>query len=142
NTASGAGGALNSPGSATITSSTIAGNAAGAAGGGGIFNGGGTISARNTIIALNTSASGPDIKGALDSQGFNLIGDASGASISPVQLTDQQTVSAAQLNLGPLQLNGGHTPTRALLSGSFAIDKGHSSGSSIDQRGLARVIDL
>jgi hypothetical protein len=59
-----------------------------------------------------------------------------------VQLTDQIAVSPAQLNLGPLQDNGGRTATRALLPGSFAIDKGHSSGSSTDQRGFARVIDM
>ena len=142
NSASGAGGALDTPGSATILSSTIAGNSAGAAGGGGIFNSGGTVSARNTIIALNSSTSGPDINGGLTSQGFNLIGDATAANISPVQLSDQIAVSAQQLNLGPLGNNGGRTPTRALLPGSFAIDQGHSSGLSKDQRGLARVIDV
>ena len=43
--------------------------------------------------------------------------------------------------LGPLQNNGGPTLTRALLSGSPAIDKGHSSGSATDQRGRPRPID-
>jgi hypothetical protein len=45
------------------------------------------------------------------------------------------------LNLGPLQDNGGPTRTHALLSGSFAIDKGHSSGSSADQRNFIRLVD-
>lgn len=40
-----------------------------------------------------------------------------------------------------MQNNGGPTQTHALLSGSFAIDKGHSSGSATDQRGFVRVVD-
>jgi len=44
--------------------------------------------------------------------------------------------------LGPLQNNGGPTLTRALLSVSPAIDKGHSSGSTHDQRGFTRPVDL
>jgi hypothetical protein len=37
--------------------------------------------------------------------------------------TDQVSVTAEQLNLGPLQDNGGPTMTHALLPGSFAIDQ-------------------
>ncbi len=59
-----------------------------------------------------------------------------------MQFSDQIGVTAAQLNLGPLQDNGGPTQTRALLPGSVAIDKGNSSGYATDQRGFARVIDL
>jgi hypothetical protein len=51
-------------------------------------------------------------------------------------------VTDAQLNLGPLADNGGPTPTHALLPGSVAIDKGHASGATADQRGLARPCDL
>ncbi len=40
-----------------------------------------------------------------------------------------------------MQENGGPTLTRALLSGSVAIDKGHSSGLSTDQRGFSRPVD-
>src|SRR5262249_52040729 len=41
--------------------------------------------------------------------------------------------------LGPLQNNGGPTPTRALLPGSPAIDAGTPTGApSFDQRGLPR----
>jgi hypothetical protein len=39
------------------------------------------------------------------------------------QSTDQVNVSAEQLNLGPLQDNGGLTMTHALLPGSVAIDQ-------------------
>jgi CSLREA domain-containing protein len=125
----------------TLTNSTISGNSASGSGGGVFNNGfnGASIQAKNTIIALNTAASGPDVNGALNSDGFNLIGDGSGASISPAS-SDQIGVSSAQLNLGSLQDNGGPTRTRALLSGSFAIDKGNSSGSFIDQRGFIRPV--
>lgn len=41
--------------------------------------------------------------------------------------------------LGPLRDNGGPTPTRALLPGSPAIDKGSNvSGAATDQRGVSR----
>jgi hypothetical protein len=134
------GGILTNVGTVSITNSTISGNTADF--GGGIRNvNGGVVSSRNTIIALNTSANGPDVNGPLTSQDFNLIGNASGATISPAQLSDQIGVTPPQLNLGPLQENGGPTPTHALLSGSFAIDKGHSSGSTSDQCGFTRPVD-
>ncbi len=44
--------------------------------------------------------------------------------------------------LGPLQNNGGFTETRALLSGSSAIDTGTNTGCpATDQRGIARPQD-
>ncbi len=110
--------------------------------GGGISNPtGGSATARNSIIALNTSLSGPDVRGDLISNGFNLIGSVNGASITLSQPSDQLGVSSAQINLGPLQANGGSTQTHALRAGSFAIDKGNSSASTTDQRGLHRPID-
>jgi hypothetical protein len=39
------------------------------------------------------------------------------------QATDQVDVTAAELNLGPLQDNGGPTETHALGAGSVAIDQ-------------------
>ncbi|MFN0128295.1 MAG: choice-of-anchor Q domain-containing protein [Verrucomicrobiales bacterium] len=104
-------------------------------------NSGGTVLAKNTIIALNTSASGPDVNGPLTSEGFNLIGSASGATITPGPFPDQIGVTPAALNLGPMQDNGGSTWTRALLFGSAAIDQGNSSGSFTDQRGYSRPVD-
>jgi CSLREA domain-containing protein len=137
------GGGIYNFSSMRITNSTIAGNTAGSSGGGGIYNdSNGTVTVRNTLIALNTSASGPDVKGALISQGYNLIGNSSGATISPTPYPDQIGVTAAQLNLGPLQDNGGPTKTHALLSGSTAIDKGDSGGTSTDQRGFARPVGI
>ncbi len=133
----GRGGAIyNSLGAVSLINSTISANQSDF--GGGIFNSAGTVKSKNTIIALNISPSGPDFNGPLVSQGFNLVGDYSGATISPAQFSDQLGVSSAQLNLGPLQFNGGPTRTHALLSGSVAIDQGDSSGSGIDQRGFKR----
>lgn len=114
--------------------------------GGGIYNAsGGTVSARNTIIAGNTvsGAGAPDFKGELTSQGFNLIGNNLGATITPAQITDQIGASDFPINprLGPLQDNGGLRQTQAPFPDSTAIDKGHSSGSSSDQRGFARPMD-
>src|SRR6185436_13741966 len=54
---------------------------------------------------------------------------------------DQVGVSAAQLKLGPLQDNGGPTPTMALLLGSPAVDKGKKFGVLTDQRGQPRPYD-
>ncbi|MFN6051999.1 MAG: choice-of-anchor Q domain-containing protein, partial [Planctomycetia bacterium] len=56
-----------------------------------------------------------------------------------------QSVTSAQLNLGPLQNNGGPTFTQALLLGSVAIAAGNSTISNAlpvsgkDQRGVNRI---
>jgi CSLREA domain-containing protein len=136
------GGALYSNvGSVTFTNSTLSANSSDN-GGALLAENGGMLTAQNTIIALNNSASGPDVKGPITSQGFNIFGSSAGAAISPARFTDQIGVTAAQLNLGPLQDNGGPGPTHALLPGSVAIDKGNASGSSNDQRGFPRLIDF
>jgi hypothetical protein len=44
--------------------------------------------------------------------------------------------------LGPLQMNGGSTPTHAFQAGSPAIDKGKSVAADVDQRGIIRPVDL
>ena len=138
----GGGGGIHNEGTATITNSTIASNSSVL--GGGIFsNGGGTISARNTIIALNSSTSqGPDVCNVLKSVGYNLIGDNSSATIVPTT-GDQIGTHAAPIDpkFGPLQNNGGATPTLALLSGSTAIERGDSGGVPNDQRGFARPVN-
>jgi hypothetical protein len=125
----------------TITNSTIAGNSASGSGGG-LSKSSGTLRARNTIIALNTAPTGPDVNGALTSDGFNLIGNGAGAQISPAE-SDQIGTPGSPIDplLDSLRDNGGPTLTRALLSGSRAIDKGESSGSVTDQRGFSRPSD-
>ncbi len=139
NSADYGGGIYNDGGTVNITNSTISGNAA--AYGGGIFMASGTVRSRNTIISLNTAFTGADVDGyaLLTSQGFNMIGTPS-ELITPTT-GDQIGVTPAQLNLDPLQDNGGPTMTHALLSGSFAIDKGNSNDSTTDQRGFTRPVD-
>ena len=138
----GNGGGVYNAGSLNITNSTIVRNSATGNGGGINASVSGTVTARNSIIALNTSPSGPNVKGTLNSGGFNLIGSVSGVFVTPPQASDQLGVTSPQLNLDALHANGGPTPTHALLTGSVAIDKGNSSGSATDQRGVPRPIDL
>ncbi len=138
NTASIGGGLNNSHGTADLIAVTITGNSASLGGG---ISRGGPVNARSTIIALNTAPSSPDMNGTLISKGFNVIGNSSGVTIQPGPAPDQVGVTAAELNLGPLQDNGGPTRTHALLTGSRAIDKGHSSDLTTDQRGLMRLFD-
>jgi len=141
-------GAMTLEGFTNITSCTIAGNHSDTGLCGGLRNTG-ICTLRNTIVALNTNISPlnyiPNLDGTYASTGYNVIGDL-GAQVDNPSFTattgDQTGVTAAQLNLGPLQDNGGPVLTRALLAGSFAIDKGHSSGSSVDARGLTRPCDL
>jgi hypothetical protein len=131
------------PGSSNIISSTISNNSAND--GGGLYSfSPGTQRPRNTIIARNSSANGPDVKGDLTSQGFNLIGNNSGATVLSPQVSDQIGTAASPIDprLGPLQNNGGPTFTHALLLGSPAIDKGNSNGATADQRGFGRRKDI
>jgi hypothetical protein len=129
--------------SITLTNCTIAGNSCTGFGneGGGIYQGIGnpTTILKNTIVALNTADEGPDIDGAIISQGHNLIGnnkDASGFVASDFVGTVDNPIDPL---LGPLQDNGGPTQTMALLQGSLAIDNGDPDGApALDQRGVAR----
>jgi hypothetical protein len=127
----------------TLTNCTIAGNSCTGFNneGGGIYQGIGnpTTILKNTIVALNTADQGPDIDGAITSQGHNLIGnnkDASGFAESDFVGTVDNPIDPL---LGPLQDNGGPTQTMALQEGSLAIDNGDPDGApALDQRGFAR----
>jgi hypothetical protein len=127
----------------TLTNCTIAGNSCSGFfnGGGGIYEGigGPTTILHNTIVAGNTADQGPDIDGAITSQGYNLIGnsqDASGFVDSDFVGTADNPIDPM---LGPLQDNGGPTQTMALQQGSLAIDNGDPNGApALDQRGVAR----
>ncbi|MFN7929188.1 MAG: choice-of-anchor Q domain-containing protein [Blastocatellia bacterium] len=109
-----------------INNSTVVNNAA--TRGGGIdsqaFNGIPIVTARNTIIAGNTAAS-PDVNGPLTSRGYNLIGDGTGATLTPTT-GDQIGDSNNPLNprLVTLANNGGLTQTHALDANSPALNKG------------------
>lgn len=135
-------GQIFSEGISNIKGSTVSDNSASK--GGGIYSASPNTKSRNSIIARNTSANGPNVNGPVVSNGFNLIGDNSGLTISTPQASDQIGTSASPIDprLGPLQNNGGPTFTHALLLGSPAIDKGDSSGTTADQRGFGRRKDI
>jgi CSLREA domain-containing protein len=117
--------------------------------GGGIYNAdAGILTVHNSIIAGNTDGSNPayarlDCSGSLSSAGYNLIGNATGCTITGNTTGNITGVNAA---LGPLQDNGGPTFTHALFSISPAIDAGNPAGCTdenggsldTDQRGFAR----
>lgn len=84
---------------------------------------------------------GPDVAGACTSERFNLIGISDGSTGFTNGINaDQIGSEASPINplLGPLEMNGGSTPTHALLSGSPAIDQGNCFGIHRDQRGRSR----
>ncbi len=134
NTALAGGGGISNQASVTILNSTIANNTA--ATGGGINNPNNTIRMTNTIIAGNTATgSGPDVNGAINSQGNNLVQGTLGASGF---ITSD--ITGINPTLGPLADNGGLTRTHALLTGSAAIGAGSLVGApNVDQRGTYRL---
>jgi hypothetical protein len=127
----------------TIRNSTIAFNHAGRFGGG-IENEVGAVRVQNTIIARNIAAEfGRDVFGLFDSLGHNLVQDAdSGNPATDFTNPVNRDILGVDPQLAPLAINGGLTPTHALLAGSPAIDHGSNAGSpAVDQRGVLRPRD-
>ncbi|MDQ3815969.1 MAG: hypothetical protein M3347_18830, partial [Armatimonadota bacterium] len=134
----------NSADTMTIVNCTLSGNQAKTlntgAGGGGIYNfSNNKCSVGNSIIVGNTTASaGPDVLGPFTSLTHNVIGNNSGSTgFSNGVNNDQVGVTMAQLKLDTLKNNGGPTDTRALLSGSPAINAANTAPAT-DQRGFLR----
>ena len=142
-------------GTCRLINSTISGNNATVSGGGfegnlDVMNctitentaqdGGGVKTAaavfQNTIVYNNhISGNGPDINGAINSNGNNIFGDSSGCS---------GIIFSDRININPmldiLGINGGYTSTHALMSNSPAIDAGTCLGApSADQREIIRI---
>jgi hypothetical protein len=119
----------------TINSSTIYNNSANDQGGG-LRNAAGIMTLSNTIVAQNSEdCSGSNIQ----SSGYNLASD---ASCTLAATGDQNGINP---QLGPLQDNGGSTPTHALTESSPAFNAGNPAavGSlpacpTTDQRGTSR----
>ena len=155
NTTGGDGGGIHNYGgmmnlySITLNDNVADSDSAGGGNGGGIFNGG-TLNMRNSIIAGNFDDSAgvqhPDCSGNLTSDGYNLIRDTTGCTITG---TTAGNLIGQAAGLGPLQDNGGSTFTHALLLVSPAIDAGDPTGCrdandlilTTDQRGYARPVD-
>jgi hypothetical protein len=145
----GAGGAVGGTGgglaalssSVAVAHSTIDGNTAAPvnSAGGGVHKNGGTLTLLNTILAANTATTGANCGGAgITSLGHNLSQDGSCAAV----FTATGDLNNANPQLGPLQNNGGVTPTHALLPGSAAIDTGDDTKCpATDQRGVSRPVD-
>ncbi len=128
-----------------IENSTISGNSdPDNTGGLLIMNTSQTVLVKNSIIASQSSGADCYIySGAtITSQGYNI---ESSTSCGFTGTGDQENVSSGSLNLGALADNGGDTQTRALGSGSVAIDRipngtnGCVAGTSTDQRGAVRA---
>lgn len=121
----------------TISHSTIVGNTATGAGGG-IYNDGGTLIIKSSIFADNTAPDGPDLWGTADSEGFNVIEDPSGVTI-----TGTNDMVGMDPALMPLADNGGPTQTHAIDESSVAWGSGSCTdvdGNPVaeDQRGEPR----
>jgi predicted outer membrane repeat protein len=123
---------------ATVKDSTVAGNTGETSGGNIYAPASPNTLLRNTIVAGGIGTSGRDLIGSFDS-GFSLIGTAAGASVTSSPLGSN--LLGANPQLGPLQMNGGTTPTRRPAFSSPVLDKG-VAGFSADQRGLTRPIQL
>lgn len=135
---------------ATIINSTITNNTVTAANSAaGVYRDSGSVVFINTIVAKNVNnATFPDVVsgsgGGVASDGYNLIGNAGTLAFS--NSGDQSGDGNAPLDpqLAPLGMNGGTTPTHALLPASPALDKGTNFGYITDQRGFGfgRPVDL
>jgi hypothetical protein len=127
----------------------------GASFGGGLYSATGSVSSvRDTIFAPNAArggaalppgqtgvATGPDVNGAVSSQGYNLLGRSDGCT--GFTADDQQggTTDPTRLDpkLGALGQYGGPTQTLPLLPGSPAIDAGSPAAAARDQRYFVRT---
>jgi hypothetical protein len=119
-------------GALVMNSSTVSGNF-----GGGIYNRPGvTATLQNTIVSNNA---GGNCRGVMTSGGYNLSSDGT------CKFHGSGDLNNTDPKLGPLEANGGPTPTMAVRSGSPAIDAGNPSGCTdgrnllaADQRGRPR----
>lgn len=151
NRSEGSGGGVFSAGTLTANNVTIAGNTADTdsappGDGGGLYRDSGSLSLANTLISGNTDTTGqaPDcaVASSLTSNGFNLIGNASGCTFAPAE----GDIVGTPAQLAALAQNGGASPTMALLPGSPGADDGNpdTPGSNAaacldaDQRGIGR----
>ena len=139
-------GGIANDGTLRLINTTITGNRSQGSPGGGVESSDGTATLRNTLIAGNQASSGADCSGTLQSEGYNLIEDTSGCTLTGIltgNITGQDPL------LGPLADNTGPTKTHELLAGSPAIDAGNPAGCTdengmpllTDQRGSPRPVD-
>jgi predicted outer membrane repeat protein len=126
---------------------TISRNQAPEHGGGIYFDAqlGAQISMVNSILSGNSASIGPDCYGPIFSEGYNILGNATGCTFISAP-SDRLNINPM---IGPLGYNGGPTLNHRLYIGSPAIDGGNPNGCldqlgnplSIDQRGFTRPLD-
>jgi hypothetical protein len=139
-------------GTIILTSSTVSGNTAirfygGGGSGGGISSYSSTITMTNSILAGNTSSNYyANCEGTtITSQGFNLVGDVDGCTLTPTT-GDKVGTPANPIDprLGGLKNNGGTTDTSAPQAASPALDaipngtNGCGTTITADQRNVIR----
>jgi hypothetical protein len=146
-------------GQAQVLNATIAGNrvqigfphAYAGIGGGLYITASATFTAQNSLIAHNARGNGITIdtpddcfsSGTVGMLAYNLIFTTANCFVTGPQ---GGNIVGQDPHLGPLQINGGSTATRALLPGSPALDAGAPAGCTgsggsaiaVDQRGWAR----
>jgi hypothetical protein len=128
----------------SLSNDTFASNAAGVGSGANLFDAGAEVHIHDTILSKGSAAAANCVflAGEVVSDGHNLYDDPANSC----QLTGAGDHHAASLGVGPLASNGGGVQTRALLTGSPAIDAGDPSGCTdafgqpltTDARGVAR----
>ncbi len=106
----------------TVVHCTFTGNLATNAGraGGGIAIGAGLVNLMNSVVAGNSAPTGPDLSGPVAYSGAN--------------------ITNGNAQLGPLEYYGARTLTHPPMPLSPAIDAAVGSATSLDQRGLPRII--
>jgi hypothetical protein len=116
-----------------IIDSTIAGNGPAYSGAGLVVLGGMEI--YNSILADNTATNFPDLAGGGGiTAGFSLIENG-----SPIATEEGPNLVGQDPQLGPLQNNGGLTPTMRPAATSPVVDKGHSRFGRDQRLGDRRV---
>lgn len=140
------GGAMWMSGGPTIRHCTISGNTGASAPGGLQFGINATL--LHSIVAGNSGGSNPDIAAVqpFASAQFNLIGNGAGSGLINGVNGNIVGTNGAVMNpgLGPLNNNGGPTPTMQPRASSRAVDGGDPMLSGFgftDQRGFARVVN-
>jgi hypothetical protein len=128
----------------TIQDSTIASNHATVQAGGirGITSLGTSPHVFSTIVAGNTAPSAPDFElnpGHTAQTQFSLIQNTSGVAVNST--VAGSNIFGVDPLLGPLQMNGGPTPTMKPSGLSPVVDKGNT-GATRDQRGFTRPFDV
>jgi CSLREA domain-containing protein len=134
-------------GAVTLANSTVSGNSAKGSPGGGLYaEGGGGVTLRSSIVAGNVATgSNPDLGAGTGplTVTSSLIGNGQGTRLVPAGPTPDangnligSATGPLDPRLGPLQDNGGPTPTMALLPDSPALGRGRNPLElATDQRG-------